>query len=272
MKQAIVAAGLCVITNGAAFAQSATPAPAFEVASVKMAPPPDGMRLRVSLGGDAGRINYENVTIKDVMKEAYQVKDFQIAGPDWFNSVRYNIVAKIPEGSSREQVRRMLQALLAERFQLAFHRETKEVPVYALVVGKNGPKLKLSEAPEAQSNRMMMRMGGGLEARGMSMARFVDMLSRQVSRPVIDMTELKGNYDFTLKYTLDESQRRAMMGGMPVPMVKAEPAAAAPPPDAEGSPSIFAAVQEQLGLKLEARKGPVETLVIDRAEKVPTEN
>ena len=165
----------------------------------------------------------------------------------------------------------MFQTLLADRFQLKLHRETKELPIYALLVGKNGPKLKPAESQEGPNGRMMMRPGH-FEGSKFAMSSLADMLSRFVSRPVVDMTELKGIFDFTLNFAPDENMR--MMGGMPPPPgVHPEGGGEGRSPNANAdSPTLFVALQEQLGLKLEARKGPLEILVIDHAEKVPTEN
>src|SRR5579859_2649457 len=136
MMQSITGAGLLFFASLAAFAQ-----PAFEVASVKPAPPPSDNRMRVGMSGDAGRVNFSNVTLIDVMARAYNVKDKQISGPDWLKSERYDIVATLPAGAPRDQTPMMLQSLLEERFKLSLHRETKVLPIYALVVGKNGSRL-----------------------------------------------------------------------------------------------------------------------------------
>jgi uncharacterized protein (TIGR03435 family) len=199
----------------------------------------------------------------------------------------------------------MWQTLLAERFKLQIHRETKELPMYALVVGKNGPKMKASEIePNAPAGggpgnggppplppirmgkdgmpqlpgggrgpMIMMNGRGHVTAKMMSMPGLVDILARSVDRPVVDQTELKGTYDFNLDYTPDESTRMPLPGGVPPP----------PPGVGEGGGlhgaenpdnglSLFAALQAQLGLKLEPKKGPVELIVIDHVEKAPTEN
>ena len=171
----------------------------------------------------------------------------------------------------------MLQTLLADRFQLKLHRETKELPVFALVVAKNGPKLKESEKKEGVPNGRMRMQPGHLDGMGFSMQQFTDMLGRQVGQPVLDMTELKGNYDFTLTFTPDENQQRAMAAafGGPAGGPPGGPGGAGerrPPSEGAEGPSIFSALQEQLGLKLEKRKGPVEILVIDHVERVPTDN
>ena len=149
MLRAIVSASLVVFTCCAAWAQTAENSPAFEVASVKPAAPITGNFIRVGMRGgpgssDPGQITYNNVTVKDVVMNAYGVKRFQISGPGWLDSERYDIVAKLPRGATKAEFMVMLQNLLAERFKLTLHREKKDLPMYALVVGKNGPKLKES--------------------------------------------------------------------------------------------------------------------------------
>jgi len=146
MNRIVIATGLIVSASSVIFAQVAAAPFAFEVASIKpAAPQPEGM-FRIGMGGDEGRITYTGVPLKLVMTRAYGVKQHQISGPSWLDSERFDINAKIPDGVSREQVPAMLQNLLAERFKMTIRRETKEQSVYALVVGKNGPKLtKASE-------------------------------------------------------------------------------------------------------------------------------
>ena len=261
-------------------AQSATPPLTFEVASVK---PSSGDDHRVGIQlQPGGGLRTTGTTLKFLLTFAYDVQDFQISGaPGWINSDRFDIVAKSERGSSEgipddmrkmtdaqmrtsvELVRQKLQALLADRFQLTLHHETKEQPVYALVIGKNGSKLQ--ESQSKQEGRHMMMGRGELNGEGVPLDMLVSNLSRQVGRPVIDRTGLKGNYDFKLQWTPDPGQSGGPMGGPPPPGVEAPP-----PPDPNG-PSIFTAVQEQLGLRLESQKGPVDLIVIDRVEK-PSEN
>ena len=285
MRRVIWGASLTVLTFTPAFCQSAA-APAFEVATIKPSAPPSGGLFRIARREDPGRIDYTYVSLKDCIRLAYRVKENQVSGPDWLASQRFDIAAKFPAGATRDQLPEMMQALLAERFKLAVHREQKEMPVYALVVAKNGPKLKPSETPVAppsdrpagpggvmKGNMNVKMMGRGrLEANQMSMSSFTDILSQLVDRPVVDMTELKGVYDFKLDYTPDEGhmQKMAMMAGV-------APGALHDRPTDGGSsessgPSIFTAVQEQLGLKLEGRKSMVDLVVVDRMEKTPSEN
>ena len=311
MLRAIVSAGLVVFTCCAAFAQT------FEVASVKPAAPITGNRIQVMMRGgpgspDPGQITYSNVTVKNVLMNAYGVKGFQISGPGWLDSERYDIVAKLPRGATKAQFMVMLQNLLAERFKLTLHREKKDLPMYALVVGKNGPKLKESvddpppkegDAPKAGGpadgpvvmGRMAMGKDGfpvlppGAGGRGstaimlmngnarmtatkQSMAGLAEMLSGQLDLPVVDMTGLTGKYDYTL-YFAPEGGLGMKLGMLaPPPGEGGGGAPMASAPDAQSSPNLFSALQEQLGLKLEQRKGPVDLLVIDHLEKAPVEN
>jgi uncharacterized protein (TIGR03435 family) len=218
-----------------------------------------------------GRISMGGVTVSLLIQQAYQVRDFQVAGgPDWLRSDRYDVIAKPENAASPDQVRVMLQALLKDRFQLKFHRETKELPTYALVVAKGWPKLQVSkEAPPAEGEgrgrggrggQMRMMGRGHFEANGLPVSALANQLAQALGRSVIDKTGLTGNYDFKLDWTPDENQRGLIAGP------GGEPA----PAPTEGI-SIFTAVQDQLGLKLESTKGPVEILVIDGVER-PSEN
>jgi uncharacterized protein (TIGR03435 family) len=283
--------------------------PSFDVASIK--PNRSGDRM-VGLGNlPGGRLNAHNVTARMLMRMAFKVQDFQITGaPAWFDSEHYDIEAKPESGGAAlddprkmtdsqrdaemEKQRIRVQGLLADRFKLTLHRETREMPVYALVVAKGGPRLKESATvpPDADQAGPKFAPGpppgggpgrGGLpvRGRGMMMGRgqltgqaapislLTEVLSTQIGRTVIDRTGLKGVYDFSLKFTPDETQGLAFRGPGDGP-AGAGPVDAPPPPDPSG-PSVFTALQEQLGLALESQKGPVEVLVIDHVEK-PSEN
>lgn len=235
-------------------------APTFEVASIKpSAPGQHGARIEVDPGG---RFVANNMSIRMLIQQAYGIKDFQIAGaPGWAGSERYDIIAKPESGADlgREGLRLMMQALLAERFKLAIHRETKELPIYSLVVAKSGSKLKESAG---EQGRQMQRMGRGeVTLEGANMATLVTVLAQQLGRNAIDNTGLKGRYDIKLEWTPDDSAMRGPGEGMERP-----PSETTAPPDNSG-PSLFTALQEQLGLKLESSKGPVEILIIDHLEK-----
>jgi uncharacterized protein (TIGR03435 family) len=224
------------------------PLPAFEVASVKPAPPPVG-GYNSSMNMSPGRLTATNVSIKKLMVHAYDVKDYQIAGPDWLGTVVYSVTASMPADTTREDLMLMMQRLLADRFQLAFHRETREMPVYELIAGKAGPKLKPVEVGKGSTSFSP----GKLTATGVPLRNFVEVLSRYLNRPVLDRTGLTGAFDFTLEFSPDRKGSDEA-GELP------------------SGASLFTAIQEQLGLKLEARKEPIEILVVDRAEKVPTGN
>jgi len=277
----------------------------FEVASVKPAAPQTDGRIMVRMGGgpgtpDPGQLNYSNVSLKQVISNAYNVKAYQVSGPDWLDSQRYDIIAKVPEGVTKEQFNLMLQHLLAERFALELRHETKDFPLYELVVGKGGPKLKASvndpnaapadallpppgrittdkngfpQLPPGAAGRpmtMMSVMNGRLRMTSthQTLPRLVDLLSNQVDRPVVDKTGLSGEYDVTLEFAPEGG---SMMKGMPPPPPP-PPGANVPSDNSGDAPSIYTAVQEQLGLKLDAKKGPLEFLVVTHAEKTPTEN
>ena len=242
-------------------AQSAPEAkPKFEVASIK--PNTSGDRnvgFRIMPGG---KISCNNATPKVLVMMAYDLKPHQIeGGPSWFDTVHYDINAEASGPTDRSQLKLMLQSLLADRFKLVTHRETKEMPIYALVVAKNGPKLQKSESQGEM--RARFRIGRGeLTLESADMAGLADALSNQVGRTVLDRTGITGHYDIKVQWTPDESEGRMLKGP---PGASPGPGPDAPPPDA--GPSVFTAIQEQLGLKLEPQKGPVEVLVIDHIEK-----
>jgi uncharacterized protein (TIGR03435 family) len=217
--------------------------PQFDAAAVKTEPPPDQSgHISSRMSVDDGRLAYTNVTLADVLEQAYKVQRNQISGPDWLDTDRFDITAKIPAGQ-REQIPQMLQALLADRFAMKLHRGTKELPIYLLTVGKNGPKFKSTETASGTTHNST-RLRSHVDIKG-NMALFAEFLSTEVHRPVLDRTGLSGNFDLTLDWT---------------------------PDDAPDSISIFTALQEQLDLKLDASRGPVELIVVDRAERTPSEN
>lgn len=264
-------ASLILWTVYGGFGQTGAARPEFDVASVKPAQPSPDNRVRVQMGGDPGMDRMTNVTLRDYVQAAYGVKDFQISGPAWLTAERFDIMAKMPPATSREQLQLMRQKLLEDRFKLVLHREKKTMSVYALVVGKGGLKIQpvAEEAGEDPRRGGMMRIGlGHLEAQKVPLAGLADRLSSMVDRPVVDMTEIKGTFDITLDFAPDETKMAAMKD-----KVRAEGGGEGKVgSDDHDSPSIFAALQDKLGLKLEARKEPMDLLVIDRAEKVPVEN
>jgi uncharacterized protein (TIGR03435 family) len=231
-----------------------TPAQAFEVASVKPSSPEATDRsLSLKRGG---RLSTSNATVKQVVYFAYGVMPFQVAGgADWVGSEGFDIEAKPADaGASREQVQQMAKRLLAERFQLKTHVETKELPIYALVAGKRGSKL-VEDHSENTDVRMTNNRGEMTGVRA-TMPMFASSLSRVLQRQVVDETGLKGAFSFKLQFLPD-----------PKPPGPDEEEAG---PHGDGA-SLFTALQEQLGLSLKATKGPVEVLVIDSAER-PSRN
>jgi uncharacterized protein (TIGR03435 family) len=276
----VLASGILVITYLPAFGQSAAPAKAFEVASIKSAPPPTDGRLMVRMGGDPGRLDYTNVSLKDVIRVAFKVRPDQISGPDWLTSERYIISAKYPAGATKDDVPAMLQALLADRFKLTYHKDSKVLAMYALVQGKGGPKLTPAET--SGNMRMMMGPKGRHMTGKATMPQLADMLSNMSDRPVIDMTELKGSFEIDLEFTSDfspEGMRMGMQGPPPGGGGGPGPGPGGPGggearqhDESADAPTLFTAVQEKLGLKMEPRKGPVDLYVIDHIEKVATEN
>ncbi len=305
-----------VILVANAFGQAAD-SPAFEVATIKPAPPMGMGRIMVGTRGgpgtqDPGRFTCSNCNLSMLISTAYDINYIQISGPSWMDSQRFDVVAKVPQGATKAQFRVMMQNLLIERFKLAVHHDTKDMLIYELSVTKNGPKLKDSAGPADQLDgpgrgpappppprggpegtvqlpegrfpvMMMNPRGSRWRLVDESMAEFAKALQGMVGRPVNDATGLKGKYDFELSFS-------GMPGGMLLgrgPMPPPPPGGAGGPggpgiaggagsPDAstpdDSGPTLISAIQEQLGLKLESKKGPVDLLVIDHIEKTPTEN
>jgi len=260
---AVLAGPLAVgIMSAPAIRAQSTPAaaalPVFEVASVKRSQP--GGR-GTGIGTDPGRLRITNASLKQCIQWAYNVKVYQITGPGWLDSDRFDIVAKAGRLALEDRLRLMLQALLADRFELALHRDKKELPVYALTVSKEGAKIHEVKASGKS------RTGGGkgrLIGQKISMPEFADLLTlvgqSELGRPVIDQTGLKGAFDIELNWTPENPRPAGEHDG------DVRATSEAPGPD------IFRALQQQLGLRLESQKGPVEILVIDHARRLPTEN
>jgi uncharacterized protein (TIGR03435 family) len=255
--------GLILLVQSLAYSQVSSPSPVFEAASVKPGgttpiPPPSERGVKstgIMISENPGRITYLNVTLIPVLTRAYQVKRRQLNGPAWLDSQKYDIVATIPKGASKEQIPAMLQNLLAERFKMTVHMENRQEKIYALVVGKNGPRIKESKDPGARG--VSFDAKGHVQFFAYSVADFAEFLTNTLDRSVVDMTGLPGHYDFSTE--LDP--RISKLG----PPEAVEQDAANP------LPSVFTSVQE-LGLKLEARDGMVKYVVIEKAEKVPVEN
>jgi len=298
-------------------AQAQTPEKAitFDAASIKPFVAPGGRGTFLFAGGrggpgssDPGRIHYPSVTLRNLLTIAYDVKDFQISGPGFLDGERFDVQATMPPETTKEQFHIMLQNLLAERFKVTVHRETKDLPMYTLTVARNGPKLKESDAseePKAEEPPMpppggrgplkigpdgfpvvpmnggrggmiflMMPAGSRLIGQKRTMQELAESLSNVFAHPVTDATGLNGKYDFTLTYSM-EGLNPGMMGMAPPPPPPPQGGGGRGPrdlPDVEPPQNIFASIQSQLGLKLEPKKGLVDLIVVDHAEKTPTEN
>ncbi len=281
-----------LILSSATIAQGTQPGtkpedakPQFEVASIKPSAPDAFGRWVHRI---AGGITITNMTLKDAIVIAYGIQPFQVSGgPAWFDSARYDISAKSENPRKPGEISLMLQALLADRFQLTMHHETKELPIYALVMARKDRKLgsRLTQPkeggcteddptkpPRSFEHGKPRTLGCGslmtgprqLTAASVPLSQLVSVLEQRVGRTIVDKTALAGNFDIVLEWTPDESQLAVLALLLP-------PDAPKPSPSDGAGPSIFTALQEQLGLKLESQKGPVEIFVIDRAEK-PSEN
>jgi uncharacterized protein (TIGR03435 family) len=233
----------------AAFAQAQEARPAFEAASIK---PNNSASNSSSSNGSKGQVLMSNQTLKRLVERAYGVKPFQVTGPGWMEDLHFDIAAKFPPDTKAEDRMPMLRTLLEDRFKLAVHRESKEMPGYALVVAKGGFKLKPVESASVGSDTST---NGGrvrtLTAKHTSMAQLADLLSRYLSQMVVNNTGLDGVYDFEMRWTNDDQNTDK---------------------DADTVPSLFTAVEDALGLRLRAQKVPVEMIVVDHVERVPTEN
>jgi uncharacterized protein (TIGR03435 family) len=242
----------------AAFCQTPPPAaPAFDVASLRVSAPnreqgPRGNPFRrdnIRVTPDSVMIR--NTGLRSVIAWAYGVKDFQVTGPEWLDSDHLDIAAKPSSTASEDQMRMMMQSLLADRVKLALHRTTKETQAYVVVIGKGGPKLVESKS-EGESDIQPDQARMQLTILRTPLSQLTDLLYNVLRTPVVDETGLKGKYDLNInvaKYVSMSSDG---------------------PPDPIGL--IQTALQEELGLKLESRKVSLDMLVVDHAEKTATEN
>ena len=249
-RSALVALGLfapCLL-----FGQAPTKALSFDVATIK--PNRAGHN---AMGGHGicsrGITSITNYSLSTIIQGTYDMKEFQILGrPSWLSSETFDIQAQSESLVSIEQCKLMMQTLLAERFGLQLHRETRQLPVFRLVIARNGPKLRrIADGDPTGVREFITSTKGRLDTRGNTMQQFAQMLAgtRELDNLVIDATGLEGYYEFTLEWT---------------------PASLAL--DGAPGPALTTALQEQLGLKLESGKGSVEVLVIDHVEKTPTAN
>ena len=287
--KAIYSISLIAFASSAIFGQAR---PEFEVASIRPSAGQGQERVAVGLHMDGSHARIATFAVREFIAMAYRVKSYQVSGPDWISTQRFDINATLPAGSTADNIPEMLQTLLADRFQLKMHRDKKDFPVYALVMGKGPLKLK-EDAPDADSddskgslniagsgsaNGVSVSIGHGIyytfadnkfEGKKMSMDILANMLERYVDRPLVNMTDLKGSYDLTITLTPEDYQamliRAAVNSGVVLPPQALRLM------EGNNAASLFDAVQ-QVGLKLDARKAPLDFLVVDQVLKTPTEN
>lgn len=228
------------------FAQTPAPARRFEVASIK---PNTSNSTYSRTNSDRGTLFIENNTLLTLVRQAYGVREFAIVAPAWLSGERFDISAKFSEATTREDRRLMMQTLLAERFHLRVHRETREMQGFALIVAKKGPKI---QPVEDKGDRNANTGNGRFLMEQRPMDDVASQLTNLLGQPVQNETKLTGVYTFSLMYSPDRG-----LGAS-----NADPA----------GPSIFTALEEQLGLKLAARRVPVEVIVVDSCDRMPSEN
>jgi uncharacterized protein (TIGR03435 family) len=246
---------LLLFAATAAFGQ-----PAFDVGSVKASQPGTGgdRRGRDNIQVSPGTVTMRNVSLKSCIAWAWHVFSYQVNGPDWLDSQRYEIAGKANGPATEEQLRLMMQGLLQERFKLAVHHQTKELSAYVLVPGKNGPKVQESKTegePSIEPNQKQM----SVTIQRAPVSQLVEMLSNVLRAPVVDQTGLKGRYDLTVniaKYAADMAAQGKSLDGAP----------------ADPLTLISLVLQEELGLKLESKKMPIDLVIVDHAEKARVEN
>jgi uncharacterized protein (TIGR03435 family) len=277
---------ILTLSAGAAFAQK----PEFEVASIRASNPQADGQATAGMRLDGAQVRFTSLTMKDYIASAYRVKLYQVTGPDWIATERFDISATFPP-DSKAQVAEMLQALLTERFGVKLHRDKRDFPVYVLEAAKGGVKMQpLALEPNADAQAPLAVAGtgsergiavnlgrgssytfanNGFEAKKLTMAAFAASLERFVDRPIVDMTNLPGNYDFALDFS-DEDYRGMLIRS-------AISAGVVLPPQAlkalEGASlgSLFSSL-DKLGLKLDSRKAPLDLLVVDDIRKSPGSN
>lgn len=282
-----------LLAGAALFGQPAAKRPQFEVASVKPSPAQMPNQAAIGVHIDGAQLRCSFLALREYLAMAYRMKPYQITGPDWIATEKFDISAKMPDGIERDQVPEMIQALLEERFQLKSHRDKKEFPVYGVVVAKGGLKIQPlppdPENPEGARRTVSAAASGGIrgvnvnlgygssftlannkiEAKKLTLTEFSDIMARFADRPVVDMTNTPGRFDFSVDLTPEDYRslliRSAINAGVALP------------PEAmrllEGvsEDSLFLALQS-VGLKMETRRSPLDVLVIDSISRNPTEN
>jgi uncharacterized protein (TIGR03435 family) len=295
MSRLFVAAAVAAVVPVLAVAQAAPQRLQFEAASVRPTPTAD-LGVKIGMHADGAQMRFDFLSLRDLTRIAWQVKDYQILGPDWIASERYTVTAKVPAGNfTEEQKREMLQNLLIDRFGLKYHREKKEFAVYALEQGKNGVKMKetpadaggeAAPAPKSldisasgSERGVYVDLGGGayfsfadnkFVGHKITMPRIVDSLAMYLDKPLIDETGLPADqpYELTLAITPEDYRvmliRSGIHAGVQLPPQALQ--------IAEGPIDSFYSALDTAGLKLESKRAPVDVIVVDSANKTPTEN
>ena len=270
MRRVVVAVVLMSSASGGVYSQG----PHFEVASIKTVQPTMGGQ---SVRGDPGRIDYKQVSLKELILRAFAVPWYRVVWPDWLKDPArgqlpyYDVAATLPAGTPKAQVPLMLQTLLAERLKLTVHREKRDLPVYAMLISKGGirmhPAKRDADAdPDAEPHNVYSVGLGSPEGHitgELPVPAIANSLRNELDRPMVDMTGLEGNFDIDLHWAHEAE---------PLPGRGAPLAETASMPTGGNTASLFAALEKQLGIHVEARKIPAEMLIIDRVERVPTEN
>jgi uncharacterized protein (TIGR03435 family) len=246
--------------------------PAFEVAAIRPSPPTDpGRMVHFGMKVDGARVDMSFMPMEELVRIAWGVKPFQVTGPDWLKTTRFDIQAALPAGATREQIPEMLRTLLESRFGLQAHSERRDLPIYSLTEAKGGAKLKAAEDTSLPAGVMKMGMSpeGGvqIQAPAMQMPAFAELLTRFVDRPVFDETGLKGTYELKLEISREDANSAMRNAGVTGPAMHGTEGDSGDP----SGGSIFSALG-RLGLKLEAKKSSVDVVVVDRVEKSPTDN
>jgi uncharacterized protein (TIGR03435 family) len=293
-------AKLLVLAATASVAQTTAALPSFEVASVK----PSGPVIPGWNPGNTdrpGQFNYPHATVKALLTRAFALRDEQVVGPAWIAADGFDVVAKVPAGAAREQVNQMIRNLLVERFGLGYHMETRDLPVYEMVVSKGGLRIRETKLPEGAQAPTPGQPGSGpphlvldkdgweelapgvpgyalvrprpngerrISARMQTVATLVPLIQLLLGRAVIDKTGLTGTYDFNLDFAGTPRPVRPGWVDSEPPSGQAGPAE----PTADAGPPLAAALESQLGLRLESKKDPLDVLVVDKVNRTPTEN
>ena len=301
MRRALTS--VCVLLSGLCALPAQTEYKAeFDVVSIKPSPPPTGRAFRVGCDGgpgskDPGLYNCVNMSLSNLVTMAYKISYYQLSAPDWAGTM-FEIHARVPEGATKDDLPRMIQHMLSDRFKLAVHHETRDLQKYDLVVAKNGPKFQEAaplpppkeeaaaaeppKSPKPSSGPLLKMAADGfpdldkgragmgvmngrarLQNPEMTMKLLASQLASQMASPVTDATGLTGKYDISLHWVTNMGlfgPRTAGPDGPPAP------------PDEEAGPTLMQALQDQLGLRLQPAKGPVDFIVVDHAEKTPSEN